>query len=199
MGERGRPRSREAHEAIMTAAFNLVTKRGFRAVSVNEIAAQAGVGKMTLYRHWPNKAALVMDSLLFVIGSETAFPRAGSALESLRQQLDLQASFFRSSRGNLIRSLVAEAQADAELANAFRERWLNPRRAGVRQTLRAAIAEGSLRSDIDIDAAIDLIYGSLYYRLLLGSGELDEHFVKHAYQQFLKGHEAVRRRHIRTS
>jgi AcrR family transcriptional regulator len=183
----------------MAAAFDLVTKRGFRAVSVNEIAAQARVGKMTLYRHWPNKAALVMDSLLFVIGSETAFPRAGSAIESLRKQLDLQVSFFRSSRGNLIRSLVAEAQSDAELANAFRERWLNPRRAGVRQTLRAAIAEGSLRSDIDIDAAIDLMYGSLYYRLLLGSGELDEHFVKHAYQQFLKGHEAVRGRRIRTS
>jgi AcrR family transcriptional regulator len=190
MGEIGRPRSQAAHDAVLKAALRLVTKRGFRAVSVNEIAAEAGVGKMTLYRHWPNKAALVMDSLLVLIGSETDFPEAGSAIESLRQQLDLQAAFFRSSRGTLIRSLVAEAQSDSELAIAFRERWLNPRREGVRQIMRAAVAEGSLRSDIDIDTAIDLLYGSLYYRLLLGAGALDERFVDSIYDQFLEGHGA---------
>jgi AcrR family transcriptional regulator len=188
LGEIGRPRSQAAHDAVLKAALRLVTKRGFRAVGVNEIAAEAGVGKMTLYRHWPNKAALVMDSLLVLIGSETDFPEAGSAIESLRQQLDLQAAFFQSSRGTLIRSLVAEAQSDPELAIAFRERWLNPRREGVRQIMRAAVAEGSLRSDIDIDTAIDLLYGSLYYRLLLGAGALDERFVDSIYDQFLEGH-----------
>ena len=191
LGEIGRPRSRAAHDAVLKAALRLVTKRGFRAVSVNEIAAEAGVGKMTLYRHWPNKAALVMDALLVLIGSETDFPETGSALESLRQQLDLQAAFFRSSRGNLIRSLVAEAQTDPELATAFRERWLNPRREGVRTIMMAAISEGSLRSGIDIDTAIDLLYGSLYYRLLLGSGAIDKQFVDLAYRQFLEGHAAL--------
>jgi hypothetical protein len=143
---------------------------------------------MTIYRHWPNQAALVMDSLLVVIGSETDFPEARSAVESLRGQLELQVAFFRSSRGNLIRSLVAEAQSDPELAIAFRERWLNPRRAGVRQIMQAAVAEGSLRSDLDLDAAIDLLYGSLYYRLLLGSDVLDKRFADHIYRQFLQGH-----------
>ena len=190
MGEIGRPRSQAAHDAVLKAALRLITKRGFRAVSVNNIAAEAGVGKMTLYRHWPNKAALVMDSLLVLIGSETDFPEAGSAIESLRQQLDLQAAFFQSSRGTLIRSLVAEAQSDSELAMAFRERWLNPRREGVRQIMQAAVAEGSLRSEIDIDTAIDLLYGSLYYRLLLGAGALDERFVDSIYDQFLEGHGA---------
>ena len=197
MGEIGRPRSQAAHDAVLKAALRLVTKRGFRAVSVNEIAAEAGVGKMTLYRHWPNKAALVMDSLLVLIGSETDFPEAGSAIESLRRQLDLQAAFFQSSRGTLIRSLVAEAQSDSELAIAFRERWLNPRREGVRQIIRAAVAEGSLRSDIDIDTAIDLLYGSLYYRLLLGAGALDERFVDGIYNQFLEGHGARHRSRIK--
>jgi AcrR family transcriptional regulator len=191
LGEIGRPRSQTAHDAVLKAALRLVTKRGFRSVSVNEIAAEAGVGKMTLYRHWPNKAALVMDALLLLIGSETDFPEAGSAIESLRRQLDLQAAFFQSSRGNLIRSLVAEAQSDPELAIAFRERWLDPRREGVRKIMRAAIVEGSLRSDVDIDAAIDLLYGSLYYRLLLGSGALDERFVDLTYRQFLEGHGAL--------
>jgi AcrR family transcriptional regulator len=186
----GRPRSEAAHEAILKSALRLVAKRGFRAVTVNEIAADAGVGKMTLYRHWPNKAAVVMDSLLALIGSETAFPEAGTALESLRLQLDLQLGFFRSQRGNLIRSLVAEAQSDAELAVAIRERWLGPRRKEVRKTLLRAIAEGSLRKDLDMDAAIDLLYGPLYYRLLLGSGSLDEQFIEDLYRQFLEGHRA---------
>jgi Tetracyclin repressor-like, C-terminal domain len=56
--------------------------------------------------------------------------------------------------------------------------------------MRAAVAEGSLRSDIDIDTAIDLLYGSLYYRLLLGAGALDERFIDSIYDQFLEGHRA---------
>ncbi len=190
MGTIGRPRSKSAHDAILKAALRLVTKRGFRAVSVNDIAAEAGVGKMTIYRHWPNKAALVMDSLLELIGPATEFPETDSALESLRRQLDLQATFFRSSRGNLIRSLVAEAQSDRELAIAFRDRWIRPRRERVRQVFKAAILAGSLRSDFNIDTAIDQLYGSLYYRLLLGSGVIDEQFIENTYQQFLTGHQA---------
>jgi AcrR family transcriptional regulator len=190
MGTTGRPRSQVAHNAILKAALRLVAKRGFRAVSVNEIAAEAGVGKMTLYRHWPNKAAVVMDALLALIGDETAFPEADCALEALRRQLHLQAAFFRSSRGNLIRSLVSEAQSDPELATAFRDRWLNPRREGVRKNIQAAISEGSLQGDFNIDTAIDQLYGSLYYRLLLGSGKMDETFIEDTYQQFLTGHTA---------
>lgn len=186
----GRPRSEAAHSAILKSALQLVTRRGFRAVTVDDIAAGAGVGKMTIYRHWPNKAAVVMDSLLAIIGSETAFPRASHALDSLRRQLDLQSAFFRSSRGNLIRSLVAEAQSDPELAAAFRDRWLLPRRAGVRETIQQAMAEGALRKDFDLDAAIDLLYGSLYYRLLLGSGPLDDQFIDDVFRQFLAGHAA---------
>ena len=190
----GRPRSEAAHEAILRSALRLITKHGFRAVTVNEIAADAGVGKMTLYRHWPNKAAVIMDSLLALIGSETAFPKAGTALESIRLQLNLQVSFFRGQRGNLIRSLVGEAQSDADLAVAYRERWLNPRREQVRETILLAIAEGSIREDIDIDAAIDSLYSPFYYRLLLGSGPLDEQFIEHLYRQFLEGHRADKRR-----
>jgi AcrR family transcriptional regulator len=190
----GRPRSEAAHEAILSSALRLVTKHGFRAVTVNEIAEDAGVGKMTIYRHWPNKAAVIMDSLLALIGSETAFPKAGTALESIRLQLNLQVSFFRGQRGNLIRSLIGEAQSDADLAVAYRERWLNPRREQVRETILLAIAEGSIREDIDLDTAIDSLYAPFYYRLLLGSGPLDELFIEHLYRQFLEGHRADKTR-----
>ncbi len=188
MGKPGRPRSQASHDAILTTALRLVAKRGFRAVTVDDIAAEAGVGKMTIYRHWPNKAAVVMDSLLALLGGQTAFPEADNPLESLRLQLHLQGSFFRSSRGNLIRSLIAEAQSDPELAMAFRERWLRPRRDGVRQNIQTAISQGLLRADFDLNTAIDQLYGSLYYRLLLGTGKMDGRFIEETYQQFLKGH-----------
>lgn len=187
----GRPRSEAAHEAILRSTLRLVTKYGFRAVTVNEIAADAGVGKMTIYRHWPNKAAVVMDSLLALFGRETAFPKAITALESIRLQLNRQLSFMRDRRGNLIRSLIGEAQSDADLAAAFRERLINPRREQVRETILLAIAEGSLRRDIDIDAAIDSLYAPFYCRLLLEYGPLDEQFIEHLYGQFLEGHRVL--------
>ena len=128
-----------------------------------------------------------MDSLLVLLASGTAFPKEGSAIESLRQQIDLQAAFFRSSRGNLIRPLVAEVRSRACVCFS-RPVAQSTRREGVREILLAAIAEGSLRRNIDVDTAIDLLHGSLYYRLLLGSGTLHERFIDLTYQQFLAGH-----------
>lgn len=186
----GRPRSNEAQQAILQAALDLVSSKGFRAITVDQIAAKAGVGKTTLYRRWPNKAALVMDALLQLIGPQTDFPPSTRALNSLRKQLDLQAKFFRSKYGLLIRSLLAEAQSDEELARAFRERWIEPRRQGVIRTLKAAIKEGALRKNIDLETTTDMLYGPIYYRLLLGTGAIDAAFIDLLYMQFLAGHRA---------
>ncbi len=186
----GRPRSNEAQQAILQAALDLVSSKGFRAITVDQIAAEAGVGKTTLYRRWPNKAALVMDALLQLIGPQTDFPPSTRALNSLRKQLDLQAKFFRSKYGLLIRSLLAEAQSDEELARAFRERWIEPRRQGVIRTLKAAIKEGALRKNIDLETTTDMLYGPIYYRLLLGTGAIDAAFIDLLYMQFLAGHRA---------
>lgn len=190
----GRPRSEAADRAILEAAFRLVSAHGFRSVTVDQIAAEAGVGKMTIYRRWPNKAAIVMDALLETIGAETDFPSAPTALKRLRKQLDLQAKFFRSDRGRLIRSLVAEAQADEELSIAFRDRWLRPRREGVLRVIQMAVQEGDLRKNMDSQAAIDSLYGPIYYRLLLRTGPIDKAFLDSLYDQFLHGHQINKRR-----
>jgi AcrR family transcriptional regulator len=188
---RGRPRREEAHRTILKAALDLVSAYGFRAITMDKIAAQAGVGKMTVYRRWPNKAALVMDALLELIGPETAFPPAPTAIESLRKQLTLQARFFRGPSGTLIRSLLAEAQSDPDLAVAFREQWIVPRRAGVKHVLMQAMREGDLRPGIHLETAIDLLYGPIYYRLLIGSGKIDGAFLQALFEQFLDGHRSV--------
>ena len=188
----GRPRNQDANEAILRATLRLVSAKGFRAVTMDQIAETAGVGKMTVYRRWPNKAALVMDALLVLIGPETAFPQAARALDRLRRQLDLQAKFFRSESGTLIRSLLAEAQSDEVLAKAFRERWLRPRRDGVIEILKQAIAEGDVRDGIDLEVATDQLYGPIYYRMLLGSGKLDSRFLNALFEQFLSGYRMQR-------
>jgi hypothetical protein len=129
-----------------------------------------------------------MDALVELIGPETDFPSATSALDSLQKQLRLQMTFFRSKYGRLIRSLVAEGQSDEELARAFRERWICPRREGVIGMLRIAIKEKDLRPDIDLEATTDMLYGPIYYRLLLGTGKIDGAFIDGLYEQFLAGH-----------
>ncbi|SNT33348.1 transcriptional regulator, TetR family [Granulicella rosea] len=187
----GRPRSEAARHAILRATLDLVSEKGFRAISMDQIAAGAGVGKMTVYRRWPNKAALVMDALLQLIGPETAFPAAERALHRLRAQLELQARFFLGPSGTLVRSLLAEAQSDEELAQAFLARWIAPRRAGVIAILRQAVVEGDLRPEIDLEVATDQLYGPIYYRLLIGSGVIDGAFLEALYRQFLQGHASV--------
>lgn len=184
---RGRPRSEAAYDAILRATLKLVSAEGFRAITMDRIAAEAGVGKMSIYRRWPNKASVVMESLLQLIGPETAFPEASTALERLREQLDLQARFFRGPSGRLIRSLLAEAQSDHDLARAFRDLWIKPRRAGVLEVLRQAVNEGALRGDLNLEVTIDQLYGPIYYRMLIGSGKIDSAFLQTLFDQLLLG------------
>jgi Tetracyclin repressor-like, C-terminal domain len=99
----------------------------------------------------------------------------------------LQAQLFSGHFGSLIRSLLGEAQFDEELAQAFRERWLLPRREMTRDILQTAIAEGDLKPGIDLDPAIDLLYAPFYYRLLLGVGALDDRLSDHVFNAALAG------------
>jgi AcrR family transcriptional regulator len=135
----GRPRSARAHRAILQSALALVAEIGFRALTIDAIATRAGVGKTTIYRRWPNKAAVVMDAFLVIVGPGTKIPQSASPIHRVRLQMRLQARFFRSALGRMIAELLGEAQFDSELAEAFRERWINPRRAMTRDVLLEAI------------------------------------------------------------
>jgi AcrR family transcriptional regulator len=184
---RGRPRSDKAHRAILKAALAEVSKTGFRALTVDAIATRANVGKMTIYRRWPNKAAVLMDAFLALIGPATEFPEASTAVESIRLQLRLQATFFCGKYGRIIKALLGEAQFDRELADAFRERWIEPRREMVRGVLQRAVTEGDLRKDVDFQTAIDLFYGPIYYRLQIGTGSIDDTFTDEVFASVMKG------------
>ena len=184
---RGRPRSEQLHEAILDAAFDLVLEAGFRAVSLESIAAKAAVGKTTIYRRWPNKAAVVMDAFTMRVGSGTLFPKAPTILASIRLQMRAMAKAFSGSDGALVKALLAEAQFDPELAKAFRERWTLPRRRLARSVLEEAIRRGELRADVDPEDAIDLLYAPIYYRLQMGTGPLSGTYIDGIFNRAMQG------------
>jgi AcrR family transcriptional regulator len=183
----GRPRSERRHNAILQTAIDLVLELGFRAVSIESIAAKAGVAKTTIYRRWPNKAAVVMDAFMVRFGSGTQFPTAKKVTDRIRLQMRTMASEFRSKDGSLVKALLAEAQFDPELATAFRERWTLPRRKMAVAVFQKAISRGELRSDIDLEATIDLLYAPMYYRLQMRTGPLSDAYIDEIFDHAMEG------------
>jgi AcrR family transcriptional regulator len=183
----GQKRGEQVRELILETAIDLVFEAGFRSVSVESIAARSGVAKTTIYRRWPNKAAVVMDAFMARVGSGTLFPTARKVTDRIRLQMHAMAKVFMGKDGALVRGLLAEAQCDPELAVAFRERWTLPRRAMAVAVFREAIEQGELRRDIDPETAIDLLYAPLYYRLLMGTGDLSQNYIEGLFEHGMKG------------
>jgi AcrR family transcriptional regulator len=170
---RGRPRSAQARAAILRAASELLQTTAFSALSVEAIAARAGVGKATIYRWWPNKAAVVMDAFLADTSPDMPFPDTGSAREDLRRQLRSVIRLFNTPtvRQPFV-ALIAESQHDDALAGALRERFIARRREAAKDVLARGVERGELSPDLDPDIAIDALYGALYYRLLVSGDRL---------------------------
>ena len=172
----GRPRSERARRAILEAANHLLESEGFAAMTVEAIAERAGVSKATVYRWWPNKAAVVMDGFLSTVSSEVPFPHTGCAREDIRLHMRRLIEAFGGKIGRTVAALIAEGQADPELAEALRSRWLLVRREEARTILERGVACGELREDLNPEVAVDSLYGPIYYRLLVGHAPLEEDF-----------------------
>ena len=186
-GGGGRPRSASIHKAILKAAVDLVLERGFKQISMDDIATRAEVGRMTIYRRWCNKAAIIMDAFVARVDPETLFVPAGNFTESIRLQMRSMAKLFRGKDGALMRTLLAEAQFDARLATELRDRWTMPRRKMAIAYFRQGIRDGFLKADVDPNVMIDLLYAPLYYRLQMGTGPLSEAYVDEVFDHAMKG------------
>jgi AcrR family transcriptional regulator len=182
-----RLRPSEIQRRVLDAAFDSVLRIGFRAVTVESVSAETGIAKTSIYRRWPNKAAMVMDAFAFRIGPGTGFPPSDDHIGSIRKQMLALAKAFRGPARTMIKALLAEAQFDAELAEAFQQHWLLPRREIGAAAVQAAINTGELRADIDVQVTLDALYGGLYYHLLTGLGPLSDTYVEGLFAHVIEG------------
>jgi AcrR family transcriptional regulator len=189
-----RRRSDRAQAAILAAAWELFTARGLRELTIEAIAGRAGVGKTTIYRWWPSKAAVVLDALHEHFDATIGFPDTGSAREDLRRQLRSVIALLNTASGEAYLALIAESQHDTQLARALAARYLAARRAAAAEVIERGIARGELRHDLDPGAVIDLLYGAVYYRVLVSHDPPTPDYADTLIAHAFAGLEAVVRR-----
>jgi AcrR family transcriptional regulator len=177
---RGRPRSEPARRAILAAATELMLARGLGAVSMDAIAEKAGVSKATIYRWWPTKETLALEALF---DEWTVQPDVTPDTGSLRD--DLLALLLpwiervgMRPYGRIVGALITEARTDPVFGELYRTRFVAPRRQMAREVLQRALDRGEIAPDTDIDAAIDMLYGPHYHRLLHGHAPLTDDFAR---------------------
>ena len=163
-------RDENARIAVLHAADDLLVERGFGGVTVEGIAARAGVAKQTIYRWWPSKVDILLDTLIDDASRQLAIPETASAVENARRYLRNLARFLsRDPAGQVLLALIGEAQHDHAMAATFRQRYLDPQRDAEREMLRRGITSGELAADLEVDAALDALLGPIFYRALTGA------------------------------
>jgi AcrR family transcriptional regulator len=183
----GRPRCEHSRQAILRSTLKLLQRSGFSELTIEAIAAHAGVGKATVYRWWPNKGALVVDAFASVTTDDLHFPDCGSVYKDVSLQMSRWLGVLRSPRGRIVAAVIAGGQSDAELIEAFRARFLRPRRQEAYQTLRRGIERGELPSHLDLDLVLDILYGAIYMRFLIRHDDLSERYIAEVCQLVLDG------------
>lgn len=162
----GRPRDPSIDAALLQATLDLLAEGGFGAVTMEAVAARAGVGKATLYRRHPSRDALVVEALASL--AEPLEASSGSSVrDALVSMLESVQRRTGTRAGRIFPRLVSEAVDHPELMRRYRERVMDPRRERFREVLRRGVDEGVVRPDADLDRAVDLLVGAVAYRHIL--------------------------------
>jgi AcrR family transcriptional regulator len=174
----GRPRSEKTKSDILNASYDLLIEKGFAEITVEKIAEKANVSKATIYKWWPNKAAVVMDAFLNAINLDLPVPDTGSTMEDMFLQVDNFVKFLTSKKGSVLTEIIAEGQYDSKLADIYRMAYFTPRRNISKQILERGISRGELREELNLEVSIDLIWAPVFYRLLITGEKIDAAFIK---------------------
>jgi AcrR family transcriptional regulator len=176
--KRGRPRDERTRQAILQAADELLREGGLPSVTMEAVAERAKVGKPTVYRWFADRHAVAMAALMYGDVAEQATPNKRSKLGLLLAQLRAIAARFRTPTGRQVASIIAAADQDTELTKAFRNHFILARREEGMALLEAARAAGEVPMDLDVAVAADMLYGAVFFRLLMGHEPLSDAFIE---------------------
>lgn len=175
---RGRPRSEAAasHDDILDAVYTLLQRKSVRDLTIEEVARQAGVGKPTIYKWWPSKAALVMDMFEERIVGQLSVAGEGTAEHAIRKQVRALIRLLNGFFGKVSADIIAEGQSDPTILEEYRDRYMSKRREFSAGVIVRATKNGEFKKEVDPELLIDMIYGPIYYRLLVRHQKLDQSF-----------------------
>ena len=172
-----RTRSNEVHRRMVQAALRLFAERGFESTSMDAIAREAGVAKPTLYNHWADKEALLMEVMLYVngISDERREVDSGDVVEDLAWILTRRPpDEFEELRSRMMPGLITYSATHPEFGVAWRNNIMEPARKALAKALKRGIKRGQLSSGLDIDVSICLLLGPMLYRhIFLGKAKID--------------------------
>jgi AcrR family transcriptional regulator len=185
---RGRPRSEESERAILDATRSLLKEAGFAALTIDDVARRASVGKSTIYRRWPTKGTLVFEAFRVEMLAKQPRRDTGSLRGDLLATLR---SWIRAVKGTetgrTLVGLISEVHGDPELASVWAEKFVAPVRAQHRLLFDRAIERGEIKPSVNVDVALDLLFGPAYLRLQQGHLDLDDRFAKSVVDTIIDG------------
>jgi AcrR family transcriptional regulator len=179
-----------SHAAIMDAVYALLQEQSVRDLTMEEVAKRAKVGKPTLYKWWPTKATLVLAMLCERMALNLDKPMGDTAEESLRLRVRRLIDAFNGPFGKIVAGLIAEGQSEPAVLQEFFNRWVSPRRNATIADLQRGKDAGELRPQTEPELVNDAIFGAIYYRFLLHSGQLTRRFGEEVVEQVLRGQRA---------
>lgn len=183
---------------MLTATRALVRKGGYAAATIDAVAARSGVAKTTIYRWWPNRAALVVDVLARLSAEAVPIATGGEPLAALHTEMRLIAGLGDAPIGRLMTALLADAQEDPEVRRALVEGLFDPRRRAMAAVVTRAQQAGRIRADVPPLVVVDLLVGPIFYRMFVRHEPLTAAFARQVFENELKGLAPPSRRTART-
>ncbi|WP_205474424.1 TetR/AcrR family transcriptional regulator [Nocardioides sp. SYSU D00038] len=185
---RGRRPTEDVRRDVLAAAGRLLLADGMDRFTIERVATESGASKVTIYKLWPSKGALALEGYFAAVEQALEFPDTGDLEHDLREQLHSFVGLLTGTpAGPVVRGLIAEAQRDPALMEAYLHSYAEPRRRLAVERLEAARAAGQLGERVDAQTVVDQLWGACYHRLLLPGHDLDEVFVDRLLDNLLHG------------
>ncbi|MET0615460.1 MAG: TetR/AcrR family transcriptional regulator [Thermoleophilaceae bacterium] len=168
---RGRPRSEKADQAILDATLRMLGTQGVAGTTIEGVAADAGVGKTTIYRRWPTKSDLILAAISNIVPPGDP-PDTGTMAGDMAALAETQRRRLSGSGlSGIVPRVLAESMGDPQLHRDFVERVVEPFRDMLRLFIERGIDRGELRPDLEVEPLVDLLHAIPIYRILMSRGD----------------------------